>query len=120
MQELPDGRLDNVNLRDDLMLGGLGVTVVAASNRSNDSIAPYLLNPATRQFGAELVHEFEVGGRAEGCAADDELGILYVAEEGSALWRYSAEPGGGSTRTEIDRVGGVNGLKADLEGVTIW
>ncbi len=172
LQELPDGRLNNVDLRDDFMLGGLGVTVIAASNRSNDSIALYLLNPATRQLtsagpavptglgdpdglcmyesavtgaffvfvddsgvgafqqwqlsddggqlGAELVREFNVGGPAEGCAADDELGYLYVAEEGGALWRYSAEPGGGATRTEIDRVGGANGLKADLEGVTIW
>ena len=171
LQELPDGRLNNVDLRDGFMLGGLGVTVVAASNRSNDSIALYLLNPATRQLTsagpavptglgdpdglcmyksvtgayfvfiddsgvgafqqwqlsddggqlvAERVREFNVGGPAEGCAADDELGYLYVAEEGGALWRYSAEPGGGSTRTEIDRVGGGHGLRADLEGVTIW
>ena len=171
LQELPDGRLNNVDLRDGFMLGGLGVTVVAASNRSNDSIALYLLNPATRfltsagpavptglgdpdglcmyksvtgayfvfiddsgvgafqqwqlsddggQLVAERVREFNVGGPAEGCAADDELGYLYVAEEGGALWRYSAEPGGGSTRTEIDRVGGGHGLRADLEGVTIW
>ena len=172
LQELPDGRLNNVDLRDGFMLGGLGVTVVAASKRSNDSIALYLLNPATRQLtsagpavptglgdpdglcmyksavtgayfvfiddsgvgafqqwklsdvggqlAAELVREFNVGGPAEGCAADDELGNLYVAEEGGALWRYSAEPGGGSTRTEIDRVGGGHGLRADLEGVTIW
>ncbi len=47
------------------------------------------------QIGAAMVREFEVGSQAEGCAADDELGNLYVAEEDGALWRYSAEPGGG-------------------------
>ena len=172
LQSLPDGRLNNVDLRDGFMLGGFGVTVIAASNRSNDSIALYLLDPATRQLAsaappvptglgdpdglcmyksaatgaysvfiddsgvgafqqwklsddggqlvAELVREFNVGGPAEGCAADDELGFLYVAEEGGALWKYSAEPDGGSTRSEIDRVNGPNGLKADLEGLTIW
>jgi 3-phytase len=172
LQSLPDGRMNNVDLRDDFMLGGLAVTVVAASNRSNESIAFYLLNPATRrltsagtavptglgdpdglcmyrsavtgayfvfiadsgagafqqwrlsddggQLGATLVREFDVGHAAEGCAADDELGNLFVAEEGGALWRYSAEPAGGSTRTEIDRVNGPNGLRADLEGITIW
>jgi len=172
LQSLPDGRLNNVDLRDGFMLGGSAVTVVAASNRSNQRIAFYLLNPATRQLtsagpsvptglgdpdglcmyksavtgayfvfvddsgasafqqwrlndnGGQLtatrVREFDVGHPAEGCATDDELGFLYVAEEGGALWKYSAEPGGGSTRTEVDRVGGGHGLRADLEGVTIW
>jgi len=172
LQTLADGRINNVDLRNGFMLGGQAVTVVAASNRSNDSIMLYVLDPATRQLasagppvptglgdsdglcmyhsqatgkyfviiddsglgsfqqwelsddggqiGATLVREFEVGHRAEGCAADDELGNLYVAEEPGALWRYSAEPGGGDQRTEVDRVGGPNGLKEDLEGVAIW
>ena len=172
LQTLPDGRINNVDLRDGFMLGGQPVTVVAASNRTNDSIMLYVINPATRQLasagppvptglgdsdglcmyrsavtgayfviiddsgagafqqwqlsddgghvGAALVREFDVGGAAEGCVADDELGNLYVAEEGGALWRYSAEPGGGNQRTEIDRVGGPNGLRQDLEGIAIW
>ncbi|MGB5131613.1 MAG: phytase [Steroidobacteraceae bacterium] len=169
---LPDGRINNVDLRDGFLLGGQSVTVVAASNRSNDSIMLYVLDPATRQLtsagppvptgladsdglcmyrssvtgdyfviiddsgagsfqqwqlsddggqvGAALVREFDVGGAAEGCAADDELGNLYVAEEGGGLWRYSAEPGGGDLRTEIDRVNGPNGLRQDIEGIAIW
>lgn len=172
LQTLPDGRINNVDLRNDFMLGGQAVTVVAASNRSNDSIMLYVLDPATRelasagpavptdlgdsdglcmyrsqttgeyfviiddsgtgsfqqwqlsddggQIGAALVREFEVGHRAEGCATDDELGVLYVAEEGGALWRYSAEPNGGDQRTEVDHVNGPNGLKEDIEGVAIW
>ena len=51
----------------------------------------------------ELVRELEVGSQAEGCAADDELGQLYIGEEDVGLWVYSAEPDGGEQRTAIDR-----------------
>lgn len=67
----------------------------------------------------ELVREIAVGSQAEGCAADDELGLLYIAEEDVALWVYSAEPDGGEERTAIDKVEGGN-LKADVEGVSIY
>jgi 3-phytase len=171
LQTLADGRMNNVDLRDGFMLGGSSRTLVAASNRSDDTIDFYLLDPATRRLApaglsvpsgftdpyglcmyaapggghfvfvnetdsghfrqwriedtagglaATLVREFDVGSQAEGCAADDELGHLYVAEENVALWRYSADPVGGAARVEIDRVRGANGLAADLEGVAIW
>ncbi len=172
LQTLPDGRLNNVDLRDGFQLGGRSVTVVAASNRSDDSIVFYLLDPATRELSragdpvptgladpyglcmyksavtggyyvfvnnsgdgavqqwrlrdasgrltADLVREFVIGHPAEGCAADDELARLYVAEENTALWWYSAEPNGGEARTQIDRVDGPNGLRADIEGIAIW
>jgi len=67
----------------------------------------------------ELVREIAVGSQAEGCAADDELGQLYIAEEDVALWVYSAEPNGGESRTAIDKTEGGN-LKADVEGVAIY
>ncbi len=36
------------------------------------------------------------------------------------IWRYSAKPDGGAERREIDRVDGPNGLKADIEGISVW
>jgi len=170
LQTLADGRMNNVDLRDGFMVDGKARTLVAASNRTDKSIALYFLDPATRRlsragdpvptgFGdpygmcmyagatghyvfvnnggdglhrqwritaengravAELVREFPVGSQAEGCAADDETGALYVAEEDGGFFRYSAEPDGGSERREIDRVDGPSGLKADIEGVEIW
>lgn len=171
LQTLPDGHMNNVDLRDGFVQGGIARTLVAATDRSDNTIALYLLDPATRRlepvgehvptgfsdpYGlcmyaapggehyvfvnetgsgrfrqwliedgaggitATMVREFSVGSQAEGCAADDELGQLYVAEENVALWRYSADPAGGAEREEIDRVGGANGLAADLEGVAIW
>jgi 3-phytase len=80
----------------------------------------WLIEDGPGGIDATMVREFSVGSQAEGCAADDELGDLYVAEENVALWRYSADPAGDDARVSIDRVGGANGLAADLEGVAIW
>jgi 3-phytase len=170
LQTLPDGRMNNVDVRDGFMVDGKTRTIVAASNRTDKSIALYWLDPATRRLSragdpvptgiadpyglcmyadasghyvfvnnnddgfyrqwkitaqggravAAPVREIKVGSIAEGCAADDETGALYINEENVALWRYSAKPDGGAERREIDRVDGPNGLKADLEGIGIW
>lgn len=172
LQTLADGRMNNVDVRDGFIVDGKPRTLVAASNRTDKSIALYFLDPATRQlaragepvptgFGdpyglcmyaepngaghyvfvnnggdglyrqwriksqngravAEQVREFSPGSQAEGCVANDATGDLYVAEEDGGFFKYSARPEGGSARHEIDRVDGANGLKADIEGVSIW
>ncbi|MDP9200053.1 MAG: phytase, partial [Pseudomonadota bacterium] len=151
---------------------GRTVTLVGASNRTDKSLALYLLDTSTlklaraappvptglddpygmclyrsaksgsyfvfinnsddglfRQWrifddngrmAAEPVRDFLVGTQSEGCVADDETGALYIAEEDGGFWKYSAEPDGGDTRTEIDRIDGPNGLVGDIEGVAIW
>ncbi len=50
LQFLPDGRMNNVDHRDGFPLGGEKTSIVTASNRSNDSLAIYRINPATRQL----------------------------------------------------------------------
>jgi len=66
------------------------------------------------------VRSFQVGSEAEGCVADDDTGALYISEEDVALWRYSAEPGGGTTREAVDVLTGAGGhLANDVEGVTL-
>ncbi len=170
LQTLPDGRMNNVDMRDGFMVDGKARTIVAASNRTDKSIAFYWLDPATRKLSragdpvptgiadpyglcmyadasgyyvfvnnnddglyrqwkitaeggravAAPVREFKVGSISEGCAADDETGALYVNEENVALWRYSAKPDGGAERREVDRVDGPNGLKDDIEGISVW
>ncbi len=66
------------------------------------------------------VRQFNVGSEAEGCVADDDTGALYISEENRALWRYSAEPGGGTTREAVDVLSSAGGhLINDVEGVTI-
>jgi 3-phytase len=66
----------------------------------------------------QLARRFQVGSIAEGCAADDRTGKLYIAEETRGVWRYSAEPETGDSRTLIAAVDGGNFVD-DLEGVTL-
>jgi 3-phytase len=68
----------------------------------------------------ELVREFSFPGQSEGCVADDETGILYIAEEDVGLWRMSAEPDGGTARTSIATVENNAALKDDLEGLGLY
>jgi 3-phytase len=50
VQSLPDGRMNNVDLRDGFKLGRQPVTIVAASNRTTKSIALYRIDPQTRRL----------------------------------------------------------------------
>lgn len=169
LQFLSDGEPDNVDLRTDFPLAGKKETIVVASDRSDDTISVYVLDPNTRllrdvaarnisttiviygccmyrsmsgeyyvfctsksggveqwrlfdngsgKVDATRVRTFDVGTDCEGCAADDELGYVYIAEETTALWRYGAEPGAGTTRVAVDTTSGH--LTADIEGIAVY
>jgi 3-phytase len=92
---------------------------VLANDSADGRLRQWKLIERGAKVGIELVREIAVGSQAEGCAADDELGSLYVAEEDVGLWKYSAEPDGGSARISLDTVAKGN-LKDDVEGVSIY
>jgi 3-phytase len=172
LQTLPDGRMNNVDLRNDFPFAQGRAPIVAASNRTSKTIALYRVDVATRRlvaveveapetglrdpYGlclyrsvrdgrfylfvndadtglmrqwrleerrgkvrATRVRDVQVGSQAEGCVADDELGHLYVGEEDTGLWKYAADPRGGSERTAVDRTEGGR-LTADVEGMSLW
>ncbi len=48
LQELPNGKMNNVDLRQGFKLAGKSVALVAASDRTHKSIALYTVDPATR------------------------------------------------------------------------
>jgi 3-phytase len=50
IQFLPDGNLNNVDVRYDFPLDGDSVDIVTAGNRSNDSIAVYAIDAQTRRL----------------------------------------------------------------------
>lgn len=173
LQFLPDGQINNVDVRDGFPLGGASVSLVVAGNRSDNSLAIYRVDAGDRRLvavadghvpsglvdtygfcmyrsasgeyyafannavdgrvvqsrlfesspgrvGAEVVREFVVGSQAEGCVADDETGILYVAEETVGIYRYSAEPDGGDHRVVIDTIESGERLTEDIEGLALW
>jgi 3-phytase len=170
LQFLPDGRMNNVDLRDGFPLGGRKVTLVTAGNRAGNTIAIYALDPATRtltnvaarpiqtasaygacmyrsaktgkfyyilankvgtveqwelfddgkgKVDARLVRSLKVGTQLEGCAADDELGQLYVGEEWVGVWKYGAEPDAGDARSSVLGASAAGPLVPDVEGIAI-
>lgn len=69
---------------------------------------------------AKQVRDIKFGSQTEGCVADDESGILYVAEEDIGLWRVTAEPVKNATPIAVDKVADNPKLKDDLEGVGLY
>jgi 3-phytase len=50
IQHLPDGKMNNVDLREGFMLGGQPVVLVTASDRTNKSVAIYRLDTQARRL----------------------------------------------------------------------
>lgn len=50
LQFLADGRMNNVDLRDNFSLGGQTVSIVTSSNRTTDGISIYRVDPTTRHL----------------------------------------------------------------------
>lgn len=90
LQTLPDGRMNNVDLRDGLVLGGISRTLVAASNRSDDTIALYLLDPATRRLVP--------AGTSVPTGFSDPYGICLYAAPGGEIYVFVNETDSGRFR----------------------
>jgi len=60
------------------------------------------------------------GDITEGLVADDELGMLYAANEGEGIYKYNAEPDDPNPAGLLIAPTGSNGLTADVEGITIY
>jgi myo-inositol-hexaphosphate 3-phosphohydrolase/3',5'-cyclic AMP phosphodiesterase CpdA len=55
-------------------------------------------------------------GKSEGAVADDEVGVVYVAEEQKGIWKIGAEPDDPTTGELIVQVGR-DGIVGDIEGL---
>jgi 3-phytase len=89
-------------------------------NDSDGRFKQLKLIAAGDKIKAEVVREFALESQTEGCVADDANGALYLGEEGQGLWRYSAEPDGGTDRTAIDTTADGGHLNADVEGMGLY
>lgn len=79
LQYLPDGNLNNVDLRPDFPLSGVAVTVVTASNRTDSSLAIYQIDPATGLLSDVAARTIAVGIEAYGlCMYRDAAGETYA------------------------------------------
>ena len=70
-------------------------------------------------FAGSRVRVLQVNGETEGMVSDDQLGLVYVAEEQGSIYKYGLDPGAGAQRFEIDSASGPH-LTADIEGLAIY
>lgn len=170
-QFLRTGELNNVDLRDEFPFPDGPGALVAASNRSDNTISFFRVHPRARAleevaslptglrqvYGLCLyrshqterlyafvsseqghvgqfeifsenesiamarVRTFEVGGKSEGCVADDEHGALYLTREARGLVTLPAEPEATADLELLDEAGTDDRtLVPDVEGVTIY
>lgn len=78
-----------------------------------------LTDDGSGRVAGQRVRSFGVESQTEGCVADDELGDLYLGEEGRGIWQFGAEPDAGDTGTLIAEVSPSGPLVADVEGLTL-
>lgn len=91
------------------------------SGRSVQEVRQYeLSDDGNGLVNITLIRTIPVTSLTEGLVADDVTGLLYLAEENIGIYRYGAEPTDGTTRVTIDLVGGVTGLTADVEGLSLY
>ncbi|MDZ8240633.1 MAG: phytase, partial [Nostoc sp. ChiQUE01a] len=102
---------------------------VFVNRRETGDVAQYkLVDKGNGKIGIERVREFTVptvGERepqTEGMVVDQETGFLYIGQEDVGIWKYQAEPNGGTTGKLIDKVKDLGGnyLTNDVEGLTIY
>ncbi len=79
-----------------------------------------LLDAGNGRVRTEPVRELSFDSQTEGCVADDDTGMLYVNEEDVGLWKLSAEPDGGDSKTMVGRIADNPAVKDDLEGMGLY
>jgi 3-phytase len=87
LQFLPDGKMNNVDLRPGFKLGGKSVTLVAASDRTHKAIAIYTIDPDTR-----LLTNVADGVQATGLS--DPYGLCMYRNRKGATFVFISDPDG--------------------------
>jgi 3-phytase len=100
LQYLPDGHINNVDLRYNFPIGGQPATLITASNRTNNSIAIYRVDPTTRLLTNAAARTITPGLVVYGSCMyhSPTSGTYYMfvdAENGAVeQWELFSTPGG--------------------------
>ncbi|MCU4174824.1 phytase [Carboxylicivirga sp. N1Y90] len=87
----------------------------------NGTLQQWRLIEDKGQVKLELMRNIQFSSQCEGMVADDEEGILYVAEEGKAIWKMSAEEDASDDKTMLNYSDSLNvHIAYDLEGLDIF
>lgn len=98
LQYVADGRVDNVDLRDGFLLGGQVVPLVTASNRSDNTIAIYMLNTETRKLENVAARKITTVA-AYGCC-------MYRSEKTGKFYYFVTAKSGDVEQWELFAAGG--------------
>jgi 3-phytase len=88
LQYLPDGKMNNVDLRAGFKLGGKSVTLVTASDRTRKAIAIYTIDPDTRQLTS-------VADGVQATGLSDPYGLCMYRNKKGATFVFISDPDGG-------------------------
>ena len=94
LQYLADGQMDNVDLRDGFKLNGKAVSIVAAGNRRDNSIAIYTVNPQTRLLENAAARKINHGIQIYGTC-------LYQNRKTSKTYYYGTSKSGDVEQWEL-------------------
>lgn len=87
----------------------------------NGNIQQIKITEKSGKVNTTVVRTITLSSQCEGMVADDEEGILYVAEEGKAIWKMSAEEDADNQMTMIANSDSTNvNITYDLEGLDIY
>ena len=123
-QYLPDGELNNVDLRYDFPLGLLRVALVTSGERNNDLLAIYAVDPDSRTLMDVAAGPIALGFDVYGCCmyrSQTSGEYYFFGTSATGLieqWRLFASPAGGVGAQQVrsfDAGGTVEGCVADDE-----
>ncbi len=101
-----DGRMNNVDLRQNVSFGSLTMDIVAATNRTNQTIALYVMDRATRSLAPAAPIASGMGDPYGVCLYHSKTGDLYVIANDSdtgnyVQWRLSSPDGTAITSERV-------------------
>ena len=88
LQFLPDGKMNNVDLRGGFKLGGKATTLVVASDRTHKSIALYTIDPDTRRLT-------NVADGVQATGLSDPYGLCLYRSRKGPTYVFISDPDGG-------------------------
>lgn len=99
-QYLPAGKINNIDLRPDVMLGGTPFTVVGGSDAGERAIRLWLLDPKTGTLS-------DAPGGKIGVTVSEPYGLaLYRSSKGGSLYAFVSDPAGKVEQWRIEDVSG--------------
>jgi 3-phytase len=87
LQYLPDGKMNNVDLRGGFKLGGKSVTLIAASDRTHKALALYTIDPDTRQLTS-------VADGVQATGLSDPYGLCLYRDRKGGTFAFVSDPDG--------------------------